>query len=53
MSIAEAADMANSAAERILAAAPREGFTAHLPEKLPCNDAGLSFGQIIEAGLAP
>jgi len=38
--------------ERILAAAPREGFSVHLPEKLPCNDAGLSFGQIIEAGLA-
>jgi hydrogenase maturation protein HypF len=38
--------------ERILAAASREGFSVHLPEKLPCNDAGLSFGQIIEAGLS-
>jgi hydrogenase maturation protein HypF len=37
--------------ERILAAAPRQGFAVHLPEMLPCNDAGLSFGQIIEAGL--
>jgi len=36
--------------ERILAAAPHEGFTVRLPERLPCNDAGLSFGQIIEAG---
>jgi hydrogenase maturation protein HypF len=36
--------------ERVLVAAEREGFSAFMPEKLPCNDAGLSFGQIIEAG---
>ena len=38
--------------ERILAGAQRQGFAVHLPENLPCNDAGLSFGQIIEAGPA-
>jgi hydrogenase maturation protein HypF len=36
--------------ERIVLGARRDGFTVHIPEKLPCNDAGLSFGQIIEAG---
>ena len=36
--------------ERVVVAAQRDGFTVHIPEKLPCNDAGLSFGQIIEAG---
>ena len=36
--------------ERVLSSAQREGFTVHIPERLPCNDAGLSFGQIIEAG---
>ena len=25
-------------------------FEVYLPEKLPCNDGGLSFGQVIEAG---
>jgi hydrogenase maturation protein HypF len=25
------------------------GFRAYLPEAIPCNDAGLSFGQLIEA----
>jgi hydrogenase maturation protein HypF len=25
------------------------GFRAYLPQIIPCNDAGLSFGQIIEA----
>jgi hydrogenase maturation protein HypF len=25
------------------------GFRAYLPIRVPCNDAGLSFGQIIEA----
>ena len=34
--------------ERVLFCAQRESFTVHIPEKLPCNDAGLSFGQIIE-----
>jgi hydrogenase maturation protein HypF len=35
--------------ERVLSGAQREGFRVFLPEALPCNDAGLSFGQIIEA----
>jgi hydrogenase maturation protein HypF len=35
--------------ERVLAGAARDGFLAFLPERLPCNDAGLSFGQIVEA----
>ncbi len=35
--------------ELISSAAEREGFAVHIPEKLPCNDAGLSFGQLIEA----
>jgi hydrogenase maturation protein HypF len=38
--------------ERVFAAAPLEGFAVHLPEMLPCNDAGLSFGQVIEVGLS-
>jgi hydrogenase maturation protein HypF len=38
--------------ELISSAAAREGFVVHIPEKLPCNDAGLSFGQLIE-GSAP
>jgi hydrogenase maturation protein HypF len=37
--------------ERVLCDAQREGFTVHIPERLPCNDAGLSFGQIIEASV--
>lgn len=35
--------------ERVMAAAEREGFSVKMLERLPCNDAGLSFGQIIEA----
>jgi hydrogenase maturation protein HypF len=35
--------------ERVLSGAQREGFCVFLPEALPCNDAGLSFGQIVEA----
>ena len=35
--------------ERVIAGAGRDGFTVHLTERLPCNDAGLSFGQLIEA----
>jgi len=27
-----------------------EGFTVYLPKHIPGNDAGISFGQIIEAG---
>ena len=36
--------------ERVMALAARDGFILHLPERLPCNDAGLSFGQLVEAG---
>ena len=35
--------------ERVLCCAQQKGFSVSLPEKLPCNDAGLSFGQIVEA----
>ena len=28
----------------------KEGFKVYLPEKIPGNDAGLSFGQLIEVG---
>ncbi len=35
--------------EAVLLALARAGFRACLPEKFPCNDAGLSFGQVIEA----
>ena len=28
------------------------GFIVRLAERVPCNDGGLSFGQIIEAGSA-
>ena len=27
-----------------------EGFAVFVPERVPCNDAGLSFGQLVEAG---
>jgi hydrogenase maturation protein HypF len=29
------------------------GFRAHLPLRVPCNDAGLSFGQVVEAAARP
>jgi hydrogenase maturation protein HypF len=35
--------------ERVLSYAQSEGFCVFLPQALPCNDAGLSFGQIVEA----
>jgi hydrogenase maturation protein HypF len=35
--------------ERVLSYAQSEGFCVFLPEALPCNDGGLSFGQIVEA----
>jgi hydrogenase maturation protein HypF len=28
------------------------GFDAHLPERVPCNDGGIAFGQLVEAGFA-
>ncbi len=39
-----------SLSEMALAALQAAGFRAYLPIKLPCNDAGLSFGQVVEAG---
>ncbi len=36
--------------ERIVRDATREGFIIIIPEQIPPNDAGLSFGQIVEAG---
>ncbi len=33
----------------MLAGLAQAGFRAHLPARIPCNDAGLSFGQVIEA----
>lgn len=36
--------------ERVARDAEREGFAVFVPERIPCNDAGLSFGQLIEAG---
>lgn len=37
--------------ERVKDIAERAGFAVFIPERLPCNDAGLSFGQLIEAAL--
>lgn len=36
--------------EDVLRGAERDGFDVHLALRLPCNDAGISFGQLIEAG---
>jgi hydrogenase maturation protein HypF len=36
--------------ERVAALAAEEGFAVFVPERVPCNDAGLSFGQLIETG---
>ncbi len=38
-----------SLAEMALTELGAEGFRAYLPASVPCNDAGLSFGQVIEA----
>jgi hydrogenase maturation protein HypF len=35
--------------ETVVDLAQAAGFGVFLPERLPCNDAGLSFGQLIEA----
>jgi hydrogenase maturation protein HypF len=35
--------------EQVIRLAQADGFTVTLPEALPCNDAGLSFGQLVEA----
>jgi hydrogenase maturation protein HypF len=36
--------------ERVARLAGEEGFEVFLPERVPCNDAGLSLGQLIETG---
>jgi hydrogenase maturation protein HypF len=36
-------------AEAALAGLESAGFRAYLPLAIPCNDAGLSFGQVVEA----
>ena len=36
--------------EHALALLYRDGFKVHLPELIPVNDAGISFGQVIEYG---
>ncbi|MHB1076478.1 hypothetical protein [Thiobacillus sp.] len=35
-------------AEAAIGLLERAGFSAHLPQRVPVNDAGLSFGQVIE-----
>lgn len=36
--------------ETIITLLTQQGYQVYLPQRLPCNDAGLSFGQIIEIG---
>jgi hydrogenase maturation protein HypF len=36
--------------ERVARLAEENGFDVFIPERIPCNDAGLSFGQLIEVG---
>jgi hydrogenase maturation protein HypF len=38
--------------ERVIALLEADDFTVCLPETVPVNDAGISFGQIIEFGYA-
>jgi len=37
-------------AEALLARLRARGMVAHLGRRIPCNDAGLSFGQVVEFG---
>jgi hydrogenase maturation protein HypF len=39
-------------ADTALALLEQAGFRVHLPEALPANDAGVAFGQIVEASAA-
>jgi hydrogenase maturation protein HypF len=39
--------------ETVQRLAEAAGFSIVLPECLPCNDAGLSFGQLVEADACP
>lgn len=36
--------------ERVARLAEDDGFAVFVPQRVPCNDAGLSFGQLVEAG---
>jgi hydrogenase maturation protein HypF len=36
--------------ERVMHLARKDGFAVFVPERIPCNDAGLSFGQLVEVG---
>lgn len=36
--------------EQAVALLRADGFEVHLPQRLPCNDAALAFGQLVEAG---
>jgi hydrogenase maturation protein HypF len=36
--------------ERVTSLVEKEGFPVFVSERVPCNDAGLSFGQLVEAG---
>ncbi len=38
--------------EMLIGMAEADGFRVVLPEHLPCNDAAISFGQVVEAGCA-
>jgi hydrogenase maturation protein HypF len=37
--------------EHVIRRLEEEGFRVYLPLKIPCNDGGLCYGQIIEAAL--
>ncbi len=39
-------------AELAVAQLAAAGFTAHLPQSVPCNDGGIALGQLVEAGHA-
>lgn len=39
--------------EAVLHIAERDGFAVHMAQRLPCNDASISFGQLVEVGAVP